>query len=206
MRVIFFYILYSTVSTAVSYYLFKIAKINASYINDIYTVAEYLFFSAFLYHITTLPKFKRVLILLSAIFILFFLCDYFFLRKPQAFNSTISGVEAVMVIILCVIYFFEQIRHPTAALIYSSINFWIIISFLLYLSGTFFLFILTENMIQDRTFLRQYSIINSIFVIIKYVILAIAMTMKSNSTNPTNIPLDTFPEDLDVLERYKNSK
>jgi hypothetical protein len=76
-------------------------------------------------------------------------------------------------------------------LIYASINFWIIISFLIYLSGTFFLYIYSESRINDKTFIKEYIIINSSFIILKGILLGVAMLMKPINNHNQNI----FPED-----------
>ncbi len=64
--------------------------------------------------------------------------------------------------------------------VYSTSNFWIIITFLIYSSGTFFLYIMAENMMKTREFQIQYVIINSVFNILKNVLLSIAMLMKES--------------------------
>lgn len=77
-------------------------------------------------------------------------------------------------------------------MIYTTLNFWVIISFLIYISGTFFLNIYAESMLSDKTFLKQYIIINSSFNILKNILLSVAMLMK-----PEEIKDDKtiFPED-----------
>lgn len=76
-------------------------------------------------------------------------------------------------------------------MIYSSINFWITISFLIYLAGTFFLYIYADSMLSNPVFRKQYYIINFSFNILKNVLLGIAMLMKPNK----NINQTIFPED-----------
>lgn len=92
---------------------------------------------------------------------------------------------------MCIYYFFDQLKQPNTFLIYSSINFWIIIAFLIYLSGTFFLFIYAESMLSNKEFLQQYIIINSSFALLKNILFSIAMLMKTNQNNNLSI----FPED-----------
>lgn len=104
----------------------------------------------------------------------------------------VAGVEAVLIIAMCIYYFFDQLKQPNSLMIYSSINFWIIISFLIYLSGTFFLNIYADSMITDKAFIKQYIIINSSFNILKNVLLSVAMLMKPDKVNNQTI---LFPED-----------
>ena len=92
---------------------------------------------------------------------------------------------------MCIYYFFDQLKQVNNLLLYSSFNFWIIISFLIYLSGTFFLYIMAENMMHDKVFLKQYILINSSFNILKNVLLSVAMLMKHTTNNNQSI----FPEE-----------
>jgi hypothetical protein len=92
---------------------------------------------------------------------------------------------------MCIYYFFDQLKDSNTLLIYSSINFWIVIAFLIYLSGTFFLYIYADSMINDKAFVKQYIIINSSFNILKSILLAIAMLMKPNQKNNQSL----FPEE-----------
>ena len=92
---------------------------------------------------------------------------------------------------MCIYYFFDQLKDSNTLLIYSSINFWVVISFLIYLSGTFFLYIYADSMINDKAYIKQYIIINSSFTILKGILLGVAMLMKPNPKNNQTI----FPED-----------
>ncbi|MDB5200276.1 MAG: hypothetical protein JWO92_2239 [Chitinophagaceae bacterium] len=106
---------------------------------------------------------------------------------------------------MCIYYFFDQLKQPNTFLIYSSINFWIIISFLIYLSGTFFLYIYTDSMIKDKGFIRQYIIINSSFIILKGILFSIAMLMKSNKpNNQTFFPEDKLSADWNTNQSLQN--
>lgn len=77
-------------------------------------------------------------------------------------------------------------------MIYTSINFWIIIAFLIYLSGTFFLNIYVDSMISSKAFEKQYVLINSSFLILKNILLSVAMLMKPDKLDNTTT---VFPEE-----------
>lgn len=102
-------------------------------------------------------------------------------------------MESVVIIAMCIYYFFDQLKDSTTLLIYSSINFWIVIAFLIYLSGTFFLYIYADSMINDKAYIQQYIIINSSFTILKGILLGVAMLMKPEKENIKESNL--FPED-----------
>jgi hypothetical protein len=100
----------------------------------------------------------------------------------NGFDSIASGVECIFIILLCIYYLIIQLKGINNLFVYSTSNFWIIITFLIYLSGTFFLYIMAENMIMTKGFLAQYIVINSVFNILKNILLSIAMLMKPTPT------------------------
>jgi hypothetical protein len=101
----------------------------------------------------------------------------------NSFDSITVGVESILIILMCIYYLIVQIKGANNLFVYSTSNFWIVITFLIYLSGTFFLYIMAENMINDRAFQSQYDIINSAFNVLKNVLLSIAMLMKPALVN-----------------------
>jgi hypothetical protein len=114
----------------------------------------------------------------------------------EAFDSITVAIESIVIILLCIIYLAMQIKGSQNLFVYSTSNFWIIIAFLIYLAGTFFLYLMTETMFNNKTFRIQYSVINSTFNILKNILFAVAMLMKStpppNSKSQKNKNLDDF--------------
>lgn len=108
----------------------------------------------------------------------------------KSFDSFGIGIESIIILLLCIYYLYLQIKGANDFRIYSTFNFWIIITFLIYFSGTFFLYILTENMVYNITFQKQYLVINSSFSILKNILLCVAMCMKAdnNKTIKPSIP------------------
>jgi hypothetical protein len=160
---------------------------------------EYVLFSLFILYIIQNLVFKKIIVTICILFIIFSIIDYAFLRNPDSFNSITSGLESVFIISLCIYYFYEQLKTPNTYLIYSSINFWIIISFLIYLSGTFFLYLMAGNLLNDKIFLKQYIIINSSFNILKNILLSVAMTMKTDDEMEPIVPDEKLTTDWDPI-------
>lgn len=183
--VIFYYIVYCILNESIGYYLHQIHFDNFFiYSFSLFTVVEFSFFCLFFFSVLPNDKIKKFVFPLWLCFTIFSLIDFFFINKMEGFDSFTSGLQTIIIIALCIYYLFVQIRGNTTLSVYSNSNFWIIITFLIYLSGTFFLYIMTENMINDRAFRTLYTYINSIFNILKNVLLAIAMMMKSDQPKP----------------------
>ncbi len=185
LRVIFYYIMYCIVHESLGFYLHQIHKDNlVNFLFAFFTVAEFSFFCLFFYYVLPKANPKKFIFPIWLCFIIFSLIDFFFMNKMEGFDSFTSGIQTLFIIGLCIYYLVIQIKGKTDLYIYSTSNFWIIITFLISLSGTFFLYILLETMIHDQVFINTYTIINSIFNLLKNVLLSMAMMMKSDQTKP----------------------
>jgi len=108
---------------------------------------------------------------------------------------------------MCLYYFYDELKQATTDLIYTTKNFWIIIAFLIFSSGTFFLYIYAENMVlHDNSFRMQYVIINSSFIILKNILFSIAMIIKPKETlMQTNFPDEkSLSSDFNGIQPFKN--
>ncbi len=199
LKVIFYYILYCLFDVVFGYFLYSIHFENTFFIFAFFTVAEFTFFCLFLYYVLTSRKAKKIILPIWVIFLILAFVDFFFINKMNSFDSLTVGVESILIILMCIFYLAVQIKGSNNLFVYSTSNFWVIISFLIYISGTFFLYVMAENMIQNRAFLIEYNIINSIFIILKNILLSIAMLMKST---PASIQLQKN-KDYDDLLSYK---
>jgi hypothetical protein len=132
----------------------------------------------------TPKRLKKAILPVWGLFFVFSCIDFFLVNKMNAFDSIAIGVEDILIILMCIYYLVVQIRGTHDLLVYSTANFWIIITFLIYLSGTFFLYIMTPDMIDDPKFHKQYTIINAAFYVLKNILLSVAMLMKT--TPPKN--------------------
>ncbi len=199
LRVIFYYILYCILNEALSYYFHEIHYKNFIAFYSLFTVAEFSFFCVFYYYAIPGGLMKKAILLIWALFFIFASIDFFLINQMNSFDSIAIGVESIIILLLCIYYLALQIRGSQNLFVYSTSNFWIIITFFIYLSGTFFLYIMAENMIQSRAFQIQYNIINSVFNILKNILLSVAMLMKPT---PANIQLQKN-KDYDDLLSYK---
>lgn len=148
---------------------------------NLFTIIEYSFFCYFIYLILPLGFLKKSIPFIWLAFIMFAGFDYVFISTTPQFDSIAIGIESIIVISLCVSYFFSQIRESTNMEFYSTFNFWAVIAFFIYFSGTFFLYIMTEKMMHNLKFQSMYFLINISFNIVKNIMLCIATTMKVNS-------------------------
>jgi hypothetical protein len=165
-----------------SLYLQSFGSPNTVYLFLLFTIVEYSFFCYFIYLILPRDLIKKSIFYIWVGFLLFAFIDYVFFSKPREWDSIVSGVECIIVFFLCIYYLYSQIKGTDSLLIYSTFNFWIVIAFLIYFSGTFFLYLMADRMMSNPAFQKLYFIINISFNILKNILLCVAMTMKLNHT------------------------
>jgi len=192
--VIFLYVLVSSIIDLTFEFTTLPGKIQF-FLFSIFTLLEYSLFSAFLYINFKKSLFKKILIVISIIF--YFFCFYSFsTTKDYSFDSLPASIEAILIIIFCIFFFYEQINNPEVSFIYSSKKFWVATAFLIYLSGTLFLFIYSSNLsVEDQ---ESYWPINFVFNILKNLFIALAffIPVYKNHSFLHNITDDFFETPL----------
>lgn len=183
LRVIFYYILYCIINEALGYYFQVIHFENYFIFFRLFTIAEFSFFSFFYLYIIPPGLVKKAVFPILGLFVILAVGNFFLSIHSDSFDSITIGIESILIILMCIYYLFVQIKGANNLFLYSTSNFWIIISFLIYISGTFFLYIMAKYMFNDRSFQIQYDIINSIFNILKNILLSVAMLMKPAPAN-----------------------
>lgn len=202
LRVIFFYILYCAINEGMTFYLQHIRSMSFRYFIYAFTLIEYSFFCYFIYLVLTKKIIKKTVSYVWLGFILFSFIDLFYVNEGHGFDSFTSGIESIIIILMCGYYLVSQIRGSNSLLIYSTFDFWVVITFLIYFSGTFFLYLMTDQMMLNSDFRQLYFIINIAFNILKNILLSVAMTMRLNeSINPKSKTLPKLDDDLFFIKK-----
>lgn len=147
-----------------------------------FTVVEYTLFTIFLSFNFKSKKIKKLILFVLPLFYAILLYYIFNKDRSNNFDAIPAALESILIIIFCVIFFFEQIRDMEVSFIYSSKTFWIIVAILVYMSATFFLFISAEFVSQEER--RSYWFINSISNLLKNVLLAVAFIIPNYEPRP----------------------
>ena len=183
LRVILFYILYCILNEAIGYYLQEIRSEKFVILIYTFTIIEFLFFCYFIYLILPKNFVKKIIPYICILFVTTALVDILYLNnKHHEFDSFASGIGSIIIIMFCIYYLFYQIKGSNSLLIYSTFNFWVVISFLIFFSCTFFLYLFTNSMTFNSSFQKIYLIINISFNILKNILLSVAMTMRLNDS------------------------
>ncbi len=170
---------------------------------NIFTVIEFGFFCYLIALAINIKKFNKIL---AGTFILFVILAIinFVATSAESITSPLDGIKGIFTIGLCIYFFYSQLKKADSFLLYTTQRFWIIIAFLIYVAGTFFLYLLAQSQMENEVFKINYAIINSSFIIIKNILLCIAMTMAPPPPAVSNNPDEFLNEDWNNFQSQKN--
>jgi hypothetical protein len=150
---------------------------------NVFTIVEYVLFATFFYFSLQKKLVKRIILVISPIF-LFFSIFYNF-SAVTSFDSIPVTIEGILIISLCIYYFFEQMNQMNNEFIYAKPEFWAVAGIMLYLAGTFFLFVQAGELSPNTR--RTFWIINFACNVLKNIMFAVAFSVKKNNyQNLTN--------------------
>lgn len=175
-------------TTAVSIYLFNklqkafkylsaflvftmLMQIMATYLNlhgyhnlflfHLYTPIEFIIFSTIFYSISERQPEKNLILYLCISFVVFCIINAFFIESLDSFNSIARGIEGMLAICICIYFFYQLFISETTIDLLKYSFFWLFSGWLIYFSGTFFLYIYFNKSGTTPT----YAIIHSILYI-----------------------------------------
>jgi hypothetical protein len=151
-----------------------------------------------LYSIIENRIFRAIILISSAAFFVFAIY-YFLTVKNNTFDSLPASIESILIVAFSIFYLFDQMNKPQVIFIYQEPNFWFVVGFIIYFSGTLFLFIQASNLTKEIR--DNFWKINYFSNIFKNILFAIAFSTKKSR----NLQ-QTFenPFESDILENpYK---
>lgn len=174
-RVIYLLLVACFLNDLYSLHLFLNRKSNFLFYN-LYFLAEtivlyYFFYKGFLSKIV-----KKILLVLLIVFLSIWFRQLIRFGTEVYFNDLVTA-ETVSVVVLSLIYYYEQIIKNSSAYIYVQSKFWIVSAYFIYFAGTFFLILYLPYL--NRIEQENYYFLTYIFTIIRTILLCIALSMKA---------------------------
>lgn len=137
-----------------------------------YTFIEYSFFAFLFWKNIKSPGFKK-LIIGASIFFLVFQITYYFKSNLKRLDSIPIGIETIFIFIFIFYFFYEFSKRARAFYIYSHYCFWVSVGALIYLGGSFFFYILINELDQEQV--DNFGILTYMAEILKNLLFTIAM-------------------------------
>lgn len=142
-------------------------------LSEISTIIEYGVFAAFLYFQLTDTAAKKLLAIASIAFFIFFLVFTLYLKGSTIIDSIPIGIETIIVLVFGFYYLYEQTNDTSTLFIYNNPAFWIIFGMIIYLAGSFFIYIFANYTTQEVV--ERYWFVTNIFSVIKNILFCIAI-------------------------------
>lgn len=142
-----------------------------------FTLIEYSIFTYVLYSVIDNRIFRTIIISCSVFFFAFAIY-YFLTDKNNTFDSLPASIESILIVAYSIFYLFDQMNKPQVIFIYQEPNFWFVVAFIIYFSGTLFLFIQAKNLTMEVR--DNFWKINLFSNIIKNILFAIAFSTKKS--------------------------
>jgi hypothetical protein len=169
----------------------QIPKEYKGYYQILYTFLEYLVFSFIFWNNIKNKRFKKFIIIVS---ILFFAFQIFFATTTsiKKLDSIPVGVETIFIFIYIFYFFYEFSKNTKDIFIYNHFCFWIAVGILIYLGGSFFFYILINEL--DDNQIHNFGNLTFIAEIIKNLLFAFSIFMYNKfpinkiHNHPKNIP------------------
>lgn len=161
------YALSDLVLNVLSYY-YKIDL--GQYVWSTFTFFEYGIFTYIIWLNIKKRKFRRLMVVLSVFFVVFSTI-YNIVTNFKNYDSIPIGIETILILVFAFYYLYEQMNDTNTLFIYNTYQFWLVIGFMIYLSGSFFVFIFanyaTKKVVNQYWFLTNvfYSMMNILFAI-----------------------------------------
>jgi hypothetical protein len=120
--------------------------------------------------------------------ILFNIIYPFFSDNTKLVDSIPIGVETIIILVFSYYYLYERTNDTTTLYIYSTFPFWVVIGMVIYLSGSFFVYLFSSTLSSKE--LHKYWGLTNIMGFLKNVFFTIAVIVNSKPTR--KIPPNDF--------------
>jgi hypothetical protein len=175
--IIFAYSIYDFLTNIALLYLDR--NPTTIFLYSSFTFFEYSLFAAILYMIIKNRFFKKMIITISILFTIFLIL-YDLIGKVKVIDSIPIGIEAILILIYSFYYLFEQMKDTENLFIYSRYPFWLVIAMMLYLAGSFFIYIYASQLGDKEV--ERYWIFTNIFCIIKNILFTFAIVLNNKQS------------------------
>ena len=176
LRVIVFLLLIGFGADLYSLYLAKIGQANYLVYN-LFILIESLLLFGYFYVILSSTLHRSIIIFITLVYIIVFFGYYIKIKGSFHYLDVCAVIENILIIFLCIVYFFKEISKPDNLEFQKKSQFWVVCSYLIYSAGTLFLFLYINTLPKSEQ--QNDYVLNYIFLFPKSLLLSIAMCMKN---------------------------
>jgi hypothetical protein len=154
-------------------YFVVITNATNAFLYESVTITEYLLFALFIWVLLKSRKVKLAIVIASVFYLIFYGLYSFFVRKAFLAVTVPIGIETILILVFSFYYLYEQTNDTTTLFIYTKPAFWIILGMVLYLAGSFFIYLFSSYLAESE--LKKFWIVTNIFSILKNIFFCIGI-------------------------------
>jgi len=143
LRLLPLFLLLSILVELTAYYLFLKGKPPITLYN-FFSSFEFLFYIFLLREILQTRKAKQIIFHISWLYLVLVILNFLFIQKIAAFKSITYATGCLLIVAICIYYFFELFQLPHSVNLIRQPAFWICSGLLFYYSCSFPIFGLTN--------------------------------------------------------------
>ena len=162
--------LFSDILLRILYFL----GINPNLYGNVYQVLSMPLIAIFFYYAIQWPSLKKWLIVINILYFIFCVYNLFFLQKPETINSYSQIFESIIILVLCILFFFKLLKELPARQIQMVPLFWIMSGFLFSYAGKLVIYAITHyaiNILNDP--LLIIYMFHNLLTLLGYVLITI---------------------------------
>lgn len=136
--------------------------VNNLILFHLHVYLEFIFISVIFYLTYDSFFWRAVSLSFLAIFLVYSFINITFYEGLQLFNSNQRYIEGLMIIFMCAGYFISLMRRPIHRYLEKQPMFWLTSGFLIYFSGTLYLFLFSKELmaINDFQYWEIHAVLN----------------------------------------------
>ncbi len=163
---------YGLVFFVILFFYHDTPKDIRKYIQAFYTILEYSFFTFIFWYNIRHKSFKKFILITSLFFISF---QIFFVSTAsfKRLDSIPIGIETILLFVYIFYFFYEFSKQIKDTFIYNHYTFWIAVGIMIYLGGSFFFYILINNL--DQSEVDKFGDMTYVAEIIKNILFALSI-------------------------------
>lgn len=155
-----------------------------------FTFIEYNIFAFFFWSHITKATFRKFITIISIAFT-GFLIIYAVFAQFKSVDSTPIGIETILIFIYSFYYLYEQMNNTNNLFIYSQYAFWITSGIMIYLAGSFFIYIFA-NLVDTKTLYKYWFLTNALYVL-KNIFFGIGMFTHLKQSSKPSVVTEPHP-------------
>jgi hypothetical protein len=127
-------------------------------------------------------RIDRYILLTWIVFTIFFSLNTYLLQPLLVYNSISRSVEALIMLVYCIVFFYRQLSEPVSEEPwYINPFLYVVMGLFLYFSGALFLFVFSEFISSSMSLYKLGWSIHALLVVMMYVLFAVSF-LQSNKT------------------------